>query len=168
MKRHTDMNNRLAWWLQDTWTEAFPPARYSYGVRTMQLARHIGTWSENVLPATSAKQTVYRLVKLGMLTVKVVSGQSYFRLGCIPARPSSEPVVTPPAPVVTPPVRKPAPVAVPVAPALPELGEGDAALAELLRLVSALMEQQQLQRITIEGGRMEYEKRVTITRSFRL
>ena len=97
MKRHIDKNNRMAWWLQDTWAGAFPPARYTYGVRTMELARHLGTWPENVLPATSAKQAVYRLVKLGMLTLKVVSGQSYFRLGSIPARPSSEPAVAPPA-----------------------------------------------------------------------
>jgi hypothetical protein len=176
MKRPIDMNSRLARWLQDTWATAFLPERYPHGARTMELARHIGTWPENPLPPTSAKQTIYRLLKLGLLKVEVQQGQSYFSCASAPAAPVlATPMLATPVPVAAPvaapvPVPVAVPVPVPVAPpaSLPELGDGDAALSELLRLVSALMEKHQLQRITIEDGRMEYEKRVMITRSFRL
>ena len=171
MKRPIDMNSRLALWLQATWTTTFLPERYPHGARTMELARHIGTWPENPLPPTSAKQTIYRLLKLGLLKVEVQQGQSYFSCASAPAAPVLATPVPVAAPVAAPvPVPVAVPVPVPVAPpaSLPELGDGDAALNELLRLVSALMEKHNLQRITIEDGLMEYEKRITITRSFRL
>lgn len=157
-------DNALIEWLAAGWPTSGEPLRLS------QLSRLIAQWQVHPRSVDSAKQVAYRLMASKYIVqADGVPGYvlSPSALALLPAKAPSKPKAPPAAvPAVPPAVVPAAESAAPADTSVPD--SEDAALFAALREVTRLMAALKLKRITVEGGRMEYEKEVVVTRSFRL